>query len=122
MKSYSKITKPTDPGNVHKRMGLFYLGKKNQMNHKKTLYDSHCITREDGAVECKSITRWIEDDLITIWNDSYSKGGSKRLQLCSDALKELWNKMEEVYPAIYADYMKRKAERMAARKLMKHFS
>lgn len=121
MKSYNKIEKPKDPGNVHKRMGLFYYGDKFQMNAKKTLNDSHCIVMQDGAVECKSIANWIESDLLSLWNASYSKGGSKRLQLCSDALNELWSKMKAVHPDVYAAYIKRKAERRFALKVKKHY-
>jgi hypothetical protein len=116
MNSYDKIRKSKSPKTVSKRMGLYYLGERFQMNHKKTLNDSHCITRKDEEWQCMSISKWIERDLLSIWYECFSKGGSKRLQLCSDALKAIRIKMEEQYPVIYTAHIERRKKKVERRR------
>jgi hypothetical protein len=100
MNSYSKIKKPRDPKNVHMRMGIYHLGEKFQISSKKTLNDSHCIIMDDCTQVCKSISSWIEEDLLSIWNEVYSKDGSRRLQLCSDAYNILIEQMTMLHPEL----------------------
>ena len=111
MKSHSKIRIPRDPERVHRRMGLFYIGERFQMNGKKTPHDSHGLMNEYGEMEYRSIASWIEGDILRIWRECFTRGGSSRLQLCSNAWGLLTQGMEERYPQEYARYIERRNRR-----------
>jgi hypothetical protein len=75
--------------------------KRLDMFRKKMLSDTHCITKEDGTQVAKSIIQWINTEPLTIWNDMYSKGGSKRLTMSSHAYELLRDKIKKDYPEVY---------------------
>ena len=101
------------------RMGVSYLTSDHfHLNHKKTLCDSHCITNSDGIPLCMSISQWIDRELLMIWNELYSAGGSNRLQLCSDAYNLLISKMQEHYPEIYAAHVESRKREVVRKRII----
>jgi hypothetical protein len=100
-------------------MGLSHFGDNFQMNGKKLPSDAHCIIDQLGERICMDIREWILKEPEMLWRDMYSPGGSQRVQLCSNSLKLLTDRILQVAPALYAERQKRKRQQRLIAELKK---
>jgi hypothetical protein len=92
-----------------KRMGLGFNTRIFQMNHKKTPNDSHGIIQKNGKLKYMSIANWIDLDPIRLWNEIYCS--TPRLSLCSNSFNLLLNKISEISPETYKQYLEKRSSR-----------